>query len=89
VYIINCDRQSVQWLVSASQHNSITNQHNLTHNSKMTRLIKKSTISIRLTIHTEDKAVGMAVDDTTSVEDVYCFLLGFTGLFAQKKSLLE
>jgi hypothetical protein len=37
---------------------------------KTTRLtIKRSTISIRLTVHTEDKAVGMAADDTTSVEE--------------------
>jgi hypothetical protein len=63
--MINCDQQSAQWLVSASQHS-------LTHSStrKTTRLtIKRSTISIGLTVHTEDKAVGMAADDTTSVEE--------------------
>jgi hypothetical protein len=32
--------------------------------------VKRFTISIRLTAHTEDKAVGMAADDTTSVEEV-------------------
>jgi hypothetical protein len=32
-------------------------------------MIKRSTISIKLTVHTEDKAVGMAADDTTSVEE--------------------
>jgi hypothetical protein len=65
VYIINCDQQSAQWLVSASQHS-------LTHSStrKTTRLtIKRSTISIRLTVYTKDKAVGIAADDTTSVEE--------------------
>jgi fatty acid desaturase len=31
--------------------------------------MKRSTISIGLTVHTEDKAVGMAADDTTSVEE--------------------
>jgi hypothetical protein len=64
VYIINYDRQSAQWLVSASQHNS-------THNSitKTTKIIKRFTISIRLTAHTKDEAVGMAADDTTSVEE--------------------
>jgi hypothetical protein len=37
---------------------------------KTTRLIiKRSTISIGLTAHTEDEAVGMAADDTTSVEE--------------------
>jgi hypothetical protein len=37
---------------------------------KTTRLtIKRSTISIGLTVHTEDKAVGMAADDTTSVKE--------------------
>jgi hypothetical protein len=37
---------------------------------KTTRLtIKRSTISIRLTVHTEDEAVGMATDDTTSVKE--------------------
>jgi hypothetical protein len=65
VYIINCDQQLAQWLVSASQHSS-------THSStrKTTRLtIKRSIISIGLTVHTEDKAVSMAADDTTSVEE--------------------
>jgi hypothetical protein len=32
-------------------------------------IIKRSTISIKLTIYTEDKAVGMAADDTTSVKE--------------------
>jgi hypothetical protein len=51
--------------VSASQH-SLT--HSLT--KKTTRLtIKRFIISIRLTVHTEDEAVGMAADDTTSVEE--------------------
>jgi hypothetical protein len=37
---------------------------------KTTRLtIKRFTISIGLTVHTEDKAVGMAADDTTSVKE--------------------
>jgi hypothetical protein len=37
---------------------------------KTTRLtIKRSMISIGLTVHTEDEAVGMAADDTTSVEE--------------------
>jgi hypothetical protein len=69
--MINCDRQSVQWLVSASQHNLIANQHSSTHNSitKTTRVIKRATISIGLTVHTKDKAVGIAADDTTSVEE--------------------
>jgi fatty acid desaturase len=31
--------------------------------------MKTSTISIGLTVHTEDEAVGMAADDTTSVEE--------------------
>jgi hypothetical protein len=65
VYVINYDRQSAQWLVSASQHS-------LTHSStrKTIRLtIKRSTISIGLTVHTEDEAVGMAADDTTSVKE--------------------
>jgi hypothetical protein len=46
-------------------------QHNLTHNSitKTTKIIKRFTISIRLTAHTKDKAVGMAADDTTSVKE--------------------
>jgi hypothetical protein len=37
---------------------------------KTTRLtIKMSTISIGLTVYTEDEAVSMAADDTTSVEE--------------------
>jgi hypothetical protein len=37
---------------------------------KTTRLIiKRVTISIGLTVHTEDKAVSMAADDTTSVKE--------------------
>jgi hypothetical protein len=50
--------------VSASQHNS-------THNSitKTTKIIKRFTISIELTAHTENEAVGMAADNTTSVEE--------------------
>jgi hypothetical protein len=37
---------------------------------KTTRLIiKRFTISIGLTVHTEDKAVSMAADDTTSVKE--------------------
>jgi hypothetical protein len=32
-------------------------------------MIKTSIISIELTVYTEDKAVGMATDDTTSVEE--------------------
>jgi hypothetical protein len=36
---------------------------------KTTKIIKRFTISIGLTAHTEDKAVGMAADDTTSVEE--------------------
>jgi hypothetical protein len=53
-----------QWLISVSQH-SLT--HSLTR--KTTRLIiKRSIISIKLTIHTKNKVVGMAADDTTSVE---------------------
>jgi hypothetical protein len=32
-------------------------------------MMKRSTISIRLTVPTEDKAVGMAADDTTRVEE--------------------
>jgi hypothetical protein len=32
-------------------------------------MIKRSTISIRLTVHTEDKAVSMAAADTTSVKE--------------------
>jgi hypothetical protein len=65
MYIINCDRQLAQWLVS-------TSQHSLTHSStrKTTRLtIKRSIISIELTVHTKDEAVGMAADDTTSVKE--------------------
>jgi hypothetical protein len=42
--------------------------HSLTR--KTTRLIiKTSTISIRLTVHTEDKAISIAADDTTSVKE--------------------
>jgi hypothetical protein len=55
-----------------SQHNSIANQHSLIHSliRKTARLIiKKYTISIKLTVYTEDKAVGMAAADTTSVEE--------------------
>ena len=58
--------------MSASQHSLIANQHSLTHSltRKITRLtIKTFTINIGLTVHTEDKAVGMAADDTTSVEE--------------------
>jgi hypothetical protein len=46
-------------------------QHNLTHNLiiKTTKIIKRFTISIGLTAHTEDEAVGMAADDTTSVKE--------------------
>jgi hypothetical protein len=37
---------------------------------KTTRLtIKTFTISIRLTVHTKDKAVGIAADDITSVKE--------------------
>jgi hypothetical protein len=37
---------------------------------KTTRLtIKRSIISIGLTVHTKDKAVGMAADNTTSVKE--------------------
>jgi hypothetical protein len=37
---------------------------------KTTRLIiKRSIISIRLTVYIEDEAVGMAADDTTSVKE--------------------
>jgi hypothetical protein len=36
---------------------------------KTTRLIKRSTISIKLTVHIEDKAVGMAADDTISMKE--------------------
>jgi hypothetical protein len=32
-------------------------------------MIKTSTISIGLTVHTKDEAVGMAADDTTSVKE--------------------
>jgi hypothetical protein len=32
-------------------------------------MMKKSMISIRLTVHTEDETVGMAAADTTSVEE--------------------
>jgi hypothetical protein len=47
------------------------NRHSLTHSStRKTRLtIKRSTISIELTVHTKDETVGMAADDTTSVEE--------------------
>jgi hypothetical protein len=37
---------------------------------KIARLIiKRFTISIKLTVHTEDEAVGMAADDITSVKE--------------------
>jgi hypothetical protein len=55
-----------------SQHNLIANQHSLTHSltRKTTRLIIKTfIISIGLTIYTEDEAVGIAADDTTSVKE--------------------
>jgi hypothetical protein len=39
----------------------------LTRKTRLT--IKRSTISIGLTVHTEDKAVGMAADDTASVKE--------------------
>jgi hypothetical protein len=48
------------------------NRHSLTHSltKKITRLIiKRFTISIKLTVHTEDEAVGMAADDITSVKE--------------------
>jgi hypothetical protein len=32
-------------------------------------MIKRSTISIRLTVYTEDEAVGIAAADTTSMEE--------------------
>jgi hypothetical protein len=65
VYIINCDRQSAQWLISVSQH-SLT--HSLTR--KITRLIiKRFTISIKLTVYTEDETVGMAADNITRIEE--------------------
>jgi hypothetical protein len=38
----------------------------LTRKTRLT--IKRSTISIRLTVYTEDKAVSMAADDTASVK---------------------
>jgi hypothetical protein len=46
-------------------------QHNLTHNliTKTTKILKRFIISIELTAYTEDKAVGIAADDTTSVEE--------------------
>jgi hypothetical protein len=46
-------------------------QHNLTHNLiiKTTKIIKRFIISIGLTAYTEDEAVGMAADNTTSVEE--------------------
>jgi uncharacterized protein YqgV (UPF0045/DUF77 family) len=50
--------------VSASQHNST---HNLI--TKITKIIKRFTISIGLTAHTEDKAMSMAADDIISVEE--------------------
>jgi hypothetical protein len=37
--------------------------------TKRTKIVKRFTISIGLTAHTEDEAVGMAADDTTSVEE--------------------
>jgi hypothetical protein len=55
-----------------SQHNLITNQHSLIYSltRKTTRfIIKRFTISIGLTIHTKDKAVGMAAADITSVKE--------------------
>jgi hypothetical protein len=48
------------------------NRHSLTHSltKKITRLIiKRFTISIKLIVHTEDEAVGMAADDITSVKE--------------------
>jgi hypothetical protein len=47
------------------------NQHSLTHSlTKKTRLtIKRSTISIKLTVYTKDKAIGIAADNITSVEE--------------------
>jgi hypothetical protein len=47
------------------------NRHSLIHSlTRKTRLtIKRSIINIRLTVYTEDEAVGMAADDTTSVEE--------------------
>jgi hypothetical protein len=36
---------------------------------KTTKIIKRFTISIGLTAHTEDEAVGMAADDITSVKE--------------------
>jgi hypothetical protein len=39
----------------------------LTRKTRLT--IKRFTISIRLTVYTEDKAVGIAADDITSVEE--------------------
>jgi hypothetical protein len=55
-----------------SQHNSIANRHSSRHSltRKITRLIiKKSIISIKLTVYTEDEAVGMAAANTTSVKE--------------------
>jgi hypothetical protein len=55
-----------------SQYSLIANQHSLIHSltRKTTRLIIKTfIISIRLTVYTKDKAVGMAADDTISVEE--------------------
>jgi hypothetical protein len=37
--------------------------------TKTTKIIKRFMISIRLTVYTEDEAVGMAADDTTRVEE--------------------
>jgi hypothetical protein len=37
--------------------------------TKTTKIIKRFTISIKLTAHTEDEAVGMAADDITSVAE--------------------
>jgi hypothetical protein len=39
----------------------------LTRKTRLT--IKRSTISIGLTIYTKDEAVGMAADDTASVKE--------------------
>jgi hypothetical protein len=39
----------------------------LTRKTRLT--IKRSTISIRLTVYTEDKAVSIAADDTASVKE--------------------
>jgi hypothetical protein len=37
--------------------------------TKTIKIIKRFMISIRLTAHTKDEAVGMAADDTTSVKE--------------------